>query len=226
MTGVGKTSLTNRVKLTPFIRQLFGKKSANRLEKLCIDVFSTTYDPCGEDNYRKMESLDGEKVIVEYLDTASQDEYAALREQWMRHCEGAMLVYSVSLRESFDKIQGLWDTFKQVKTKQGAWDGYVISIIGNKIDLQSDERVVTGEEGRELAERLGCLYAECSVKEGVGCQELANGILKKMKTQRERTEADAKAYETKEIEDYRREEQNAEKLRNSRWRRAMAHLNC
>jgi hypothetical protein len=40
-----------------------------------------------------------------------------------------MLVYSIGSRESSDKIQGLWDTFKQVKTKQGAWDGYVISII-------------------------------------------------------------------------------------------------
>lgn len=81
MTGVGKTSLTNRVKLTSLSDSCFDKKAASKLEKLCIDAFSTTYDPCGEDNYRKIETLDGEKVIVEYLDTADQEEHAALREQ-------------------------------------------------------------------------------------------------------------------------------------------------
>ena len=100
----------------------------------------------------------------------------------------------------------------------------MISIIGNNIDLQSDERVVTEEEGRELAERLGCLYAECSVKKGVGCQELVNAILKKMKTQREKMEADAKARETKKIEDYHKEEQKAVRLKISRWRRVLTRL--
>jgi GTPase KRas protein len=58
--------------------------------------------------------------MVEYLDTVSQEEYAALREQWMRGCEGALLVYSITSRESFDKMQNIWNTFKEVKTKQGA----------------------------------------------------------------------------------------------------------
>lgn len=43
--------------------------------------FVTDYDPTIEDNYRKQCAVDGEVVMLDILDTAGQDEYAALRDQ-------------------------------------------------------------------------------------------------------------------------------------------------
>ena len=46
--------------------------------------FVETYDPTIEDCYRKQWSVDGQPCLLEVLDTAGQEEYTALRDQWIR----------------------------------------------------------------------------------------------------------------------------------------------
>ena len=47
--------------------------------------------------------LDEESLITDLLDTAGDEEYPALRKQWIRDCEGFMIVYSITSRPSFEQ---------------------------------------------------------------------------------------------------------------------------
>lgn len=45
------------------------------------------------------------------LDTAGQEEYSAMREQYMRTGEGFLLVYSITDRQSFEEIMTFQSKF-------------------------------------------------------------------------------------------------------------------
>ena len=59
----------------------------------------TDYDPTIEDSYTKQCIIDDTVAKLDILDTAGQDEFSAMREQYMRSGEGFLLVFS--LREGF-----------------------------------------------------------------------------------------------------------------------------
>lgn len=48
------------------------------------DEITQTYDPTIEDCYRKQWVVDDQPCLLEVLDTAGQEEYTALRDQWIR----------------------------------------------------------------------------------------------------------------------------------------------
>lgn len=90
------------------------------------------------DSYRKQCVIDDEVALLDVLDTAGQEEYSAMREQYMRTGEGFLLVYSINSRQSFDEISTFQQQILRVKDK----DYFPIIIVGNKCDLDS-ERVVS-----------------------------------------------------------------------------------
>lgn len=59
------------------------------------------YEPTKADSYRKKVVLDGEEVQIDILDTAGQEDYAAIRDNYFRSGEGFLLVFSITEHESF-----------------------------------------------------------------------------------------------------------------------------
>lgn len=59
------------------------------------------YEPTKADSYRKKVVLDGEEVQIDILDTAGQEDYAAIRDNYFRSGEGFLLVFSITESESF-----------------------------------------------------------------------------------------------------------------------------
>ncbi|KAJ9473835.1 putative 60S ribosomal protein L19-A (putative) [Pseudozyma hubeiensis] len=51
--------------------------------QLCLSHFVETYDPTIDDSYRKQTVIDDQPCVLEVLDTAGQEEYTALRYQWI-----------------------------------------------------------------------------------------------------------------------------------------------
>lgn len=49
--------------------------------------------------------LDGEEVQIDILDTAGQEDYAAIRDNYFRSGEGFLCVFSITEPESFDATQ-------------------------------------------------------------------------------------------------------------------------
>ena len=99
------------------------------------------------DSYRKQCVIDEEVALLDVLDTAGQEEYSAMREQYMRTGEGFLLVYSITSRQSFEEILTFQQQILRVKDK----DYFPIIIVGNKCDLNQDRQVSTQGTSYPLA---------------------------------------------------------------------------
>jgi len=119
--------------------------------------FVTDYDPTIEDSYTKQCVIDDIPAKLDILDTAGQEEFSAMREQYMRSGEGFLLVFSVTERSSFDEIYKFHKQILRVKDR----DEFPMLMVGNKVDLP---RVVSEEDAQQLARQLKIPYIECSAK--------------------------------------------------------------
>ncbi|KAF2027259.1 ras-domain-containing protein [Setomelanomma holmii] len=176
--GVGKTALTIQ---------------------LCLNHFVETYDPTIEDSYRKQVQIDSQSCMLEVLDTAGQEEYIALRDQWIRDGEGFVLVYSISSRSSFARIQRFHSQIQRVKETAMAgsptYPGSPMSastpvfghapvmLVGNKCDRVT-EREVSTQEGQALAKDLGCDFVEASAKNCVNVEKAFFDVVRQLRRQR------------------------------------------
>ncbi|KAJ3449582.1 ras-like protein rasd [Anaeramoeba flamelloides] len=152
-------------------------KSALTIQ-LVSNVFVEIYDPTVEDSYRRQVVIDEETCFLSILDTAGQDEFSAMRDTYMRNGEGFLLVYAINSLSSFKEIQSFRNHILRVKDA----DNVPMVLVGNKIDLESDRKVST-EEGKELAERFGCLLVESSAKTRVGVEDAFYGLVREIRKQ-------------------------------------------
>lgn len=60
--------------------------------------------PCSQDSYRKQVVIDGETCLLDILDTAGQEEYSAMRDQYMRTGEGFLCVFAINNTKSFEDV--------------------------------------------------------------------------------------------------------------------------
>ncbi|RSH79607.1 Ras GTPase [Apiotrichum porosum] len=128
--------------------------------------FVDEYDPTIEDSYRKQCIIDEEVALLDVLDTAGQEEYGAMREQYMRTGEGFLLVYSITSRSSFEEVSTFHQQILRVKDK----DYFPVVVVANKCDLEY-ERQVQPHEGRDLAKRFGAQCIETSAKQRVNVDD-------------------------------------------------------
>ncbi|KAJ0443374.1 putative small GTP-binding protein [Helianthus annuus] len=98
----------------------------------------------------------GKEIKAQIWDTAGQERFRAVTSAYYRGAVGALLVYDISRRQTFDSI-GRW--LNELHTHS---DMNVVSIlVGNKSDLK-DAREVSTEEGKMLAESEGLFFMETS----------------------------------------------------------------
>lgn len=73
------------------------------------------YDPTIEDSYRKQVVIDGETCLLDILDTAGQEEYSAMRDQYMRTGEGFLCVFAIDNMKSFEDVESYRGQIRRVK---------------------------------------------------------------------------------------------------------------
>ncbi|KLU82701.1 Ras-like protein [Magnaporthiopsis poae ATCC 64411] len=150
--------------------------------KSCLTIqliqshFVDEYDPTIEDSYRKQCVIDDEVALLDVLDTAGQEEYSAMREQYMRTGEGFLLVYSITSRQSFDEITTFQQQILRVKDK----DYFPMVVVGNKCDLEG-EREVTRQEGEALARSFNCKFIETSAKSRINVDKAFYDIVREIR---------------------------------------------
>uniref|UniRef100_A0A8I5R6D4 RAS related 2 n=1 Tax=Papio anubis TaxID=9555 RepID=A0A8I5R6D4_PAPAN len=101
--------------------------------------FVTDYDPTIEDSYTKQCVIDDRAARLDILDTAGQEEFGAMREQYMRTGEGFLLVFSVTDRGSFEEIYKFQRQILRVKDR----DEFPMILIGNKADLDHQRQEIS-----------------------------------------------------------------------------------
>ncbi|XP_039753523.1 ras-related protein Ral-a isoform X2 [Pararge aegeria] len=133
-------------------------KSALTLQFM-YDEFVEDYEPTKADSYRKKVVLDGEEVQIDILDTAGQEDYAAIRDNYFRSGEGFLCVFSITEPESFDATQEFREQILRVKNDENI----PFLLVGNKSDL-GDKRRVPLDACRERAAHWQVPYVETSAK--------------------------------------------------------------
>lgn len=146
--------------------------------------FVDEYDPTIEDSYRKQCVIDGETALLDVLDTAGQEEYSAMREQYMRTGEGFLLVYSITSRSSFEEIRTFHQQILRVKDR----DRFPVVLVGNKCDLEN-ERVVGYHEGEEMARQFGCKFWETSARNKIHVEESYYSLVREIRDESKRAAA-------------------------------------
>ena len=111
-------------------------------------------------------TIDNETSLLDILDTAGQEEYSAMRDQYMRTGQGFLLVFAIPSRGSFDEINSFREQILRVKDS----DSVPMVLCGNKCDLEN-ERQVSKQEGEDLAKAFGCPFMETSAKTRVNVEE-------------------------------------------------------
>jgi len=152
--GVGKSALT-----VQFVQGIFVEK----------------YDPTIEDSYRKQVEIDGTQCMLEILDTAGTEQFTAMRDLYMKNGQGFVLVYSIIAQSTFNDLPDLREQILRVKDK----DEVPMILVGNKCDLQ-DQRVITTDQGEDLARKFGCAFLEASAKTRVNVDQIFHDLIRQI----------------------------------------------
>lgn len=152
--GVGKSALT-----VQFVSNTFIEK----------------YDPTIEDFYRKEIEVDGQPCVLEILDTAGTEQFASMRDLYIKNGQGFVVVYAITSQQTFYDIKTMRDQIIRVK----GTDQVPILLVGNKCDLVH-QRQVRSEEGLALAEYWSCPFAECSAKNAHNVNTVFAEIVREM----------------------------------------------
>jgi GTPase KRas protein len=129
-----------------------------------------------EDSYRKLVSIDGEGAQLDILDTAGQDDFVTMQDQWMRDGKGFLLVYSITSRSTFEHIATLRD--KILRTKNASQVPMVL--VGNKCDLEGD-RVVSAAEAKAFADKFSMPFFETSAKKKINHEECFYAVVREIR---------------------------------------------
>lgn len=167
-------------------------KSALTLQFM-YDEFVENYEPTKADSYRKQVRIDGfidyhhmnkrsgdNEVMVDILDTAGQEDYAAIRDNYFRSGEGFLCVFSITEAESYAAIR---DFREQILRVKGDDINIPFLLVGNKADLE-ERRVVSQEEAQKLADSWNVPYIETSAKTRMNVDTIFNHLLKDIYTKK------------------------------------------
>jgi len=149
---VGKTSI--------FLRYFNNEFSHGTLTTLGVD-FKT-----------KFFKFENKKLKINYIDTAGQEKFKSISENYLKGTDGVILVFDLTNKETLDLVNYWADCIKKNNR-----DNIGMILFGNKSDLEND-RDVTYEEGKNLADKLGCQYYEGSAMNGDNVEFVMNEIAK------------------------------------------------
>ncbi|KAL6053553.1 Ras-related protein rsr1 [Balamuthia mandrillaris] len=144
--------------------------------------FSDEYDPTIEDSYRKQIDLDGKSIILDILDTAGQEGFSAMRDEYMQSGEGFVIVYAVNIEATFEEAQSFRRQIQRVQDK----DNIPMILVGNKCDLPEEQRAITREQGEAEAARWQVGFFETSAKNNVNVQEVFHAVARAIDAERKR----------------------------------------
>ncbi|KAG2240532.1 hypothetical protein Bca52824_090674 [Brassica carinata] len=98
--------------------------------------------------------------------------YRAVTSAYYRGAVGAMLVYDITKRETFDHIPRWLEELRAHADKN-----IVIILIGNKSDLEDQRAIPTEDDAKEFAEKEGLFFLETSALNATNVENSFNALM-------------------------------------------------
>ncbi|KAL7612152.1 ras-related protein Rab2BV [Lactuca sativa] len=149
--GVGKSNILSR-----FTRNEF-----------CLESKSTI----GVEFATRTLQVEGKTVKAQIWDTAGQERYRAITSAYYRGAVGALLVYDITKKQSFDNVLR-WLR----ELREHADSNIVLMLAGNKSDL-NHLRAVSETDAQQLAEKEELAFLETSALDANNVEKAFQTIL-------------------------------------------------
>ena len=128
-----------------------------------LDYVSTTY-----------KSPNSEDIAVKIWDTAGQERFKTITYSFYKQAHGVIVTFDVTNQLSFTNVKTWLESIYQ-----HADPSITKVLVGNKIDLE-DDRKVSSEEAKSLADQHKMKYFETSAKLNRNIDELMQHLMEKV----------------------------------------------
>uniref|UniRef100_A0A3Q3D5V6 Calcium release activated channel regulator 2A n=1 Tax=Hippocampus comes TaxID=109280 RepID=A0A3Q3D5V6_HIPCM len=160
---------------------LVGNSSVGKtslLRSFCEGHFHpSTTATVGIDFSVKTLTLNNMQIAMQLWDTAGQERYRSITKQFFRKADGVVVMYDVTLEESFKAVRP-W----LANVKEAAGEGVQILVLGNKMDMDGD-RQVSFKEAEQLAQ---VMFYEVSAYTGKNVTESLTHLARVLMEQEDR----------------------------------------
>ncbi|KAL8844102.1 MAG: hypothetical protein Q9205_005161 [Flavoplaca limonia] len=192
--GTGKSSLTVRLCEGRFVQHhdvTIGVEFGSRVVPVGPPITPATNHERQHSQHQDANlSPQRKRMKLSLWDTAGQETYKSITRSYFRGASGALLVFDITRRSTFDHATEWLTDLRQI-----AEEGIVVVLVGNKFDLagastvtsngstngsteetkglgKENKRAVTKAEAEEWCRRNGVLrYVETSAKSGEGVEK-------------------------------------------------------
>ncbi len=113
----------------------------------------------------RMIKIDDKPIKLQIWDTAGQESFRSITRSYYRGAAGALLVYDITRRETFNHLSRWLE-----EARQNGNPDMVIMLIGNKSDMEA-RRQVSFAEGEKFAADHGLIFLETSAKTAAFVEE-------------------------------------------------------
>jgi small GTP-binding protein len=113
------------------------------------------------------------KVKLQIWDTAGQERYMALNKNLFQKVQGIILMYDITNRESFERLNMWLNIIKELA------NDIPIILVGNKIDEENNEengRIIEYSEGEGFGKKNGFQFIEASGLDGTNVDKVFYNI--------------------------------------------------
>eukprot|EP01067_Filipodium_phascolosomae_P009022 Filipodium_phascolosomae@DN7946_c0_g1_i1.p1 len=139
------------------------------LLRFADDTYTDSYiSTIGVDFKIRTIDLDAKTVKLQIWDTAGQERFRTITSSYYRGAHGIIIVYDVTDKDSFQNVKNWINEIDKYAT-----ENVNKLLVGNKCDLKA-KKVVSYDEGKELADQLGIRFLETSAKNAHNVEQAFN----------------------------------------------------
>ena len=145
--------------------------------RFCEDTFrEDSLTTIGLDTKTKFIKRNNKKIQLVIWDSAGQERFKAIAKNTLKGAHGILLMYAINNRNSFKAIKDWINSIKESVdiNKTG------LIVIGNKIDLPEEQRIIDNEMVESLKEKENVEVIEASAKTNINVNEAFISLIDKM----------------------------------------------